>query len=237
MSSSYKIAELKSIPSLSELKRYKKNLKAVFFDMDGTLIDTEALHAKACIELIKRLRPEFKLPTSEEVKHLAEEVIGKPDPIVMAHLQEQNFFSSEYSVEWLVAEKNELLLQNINELKKDPHFLSKCLAPEMISLLEELTQAQIPLFLVTASEGPLAIRVLDGFSLSPYFSQMIFRETTKKSKPFPYPYLLALEKSGEIKEEILILEDSDTGMESAERAGISYIQASWYPGINNIELQ
>lgn len=60
--------------------------------------------------------------------------------------------------------------------------------------------------------------------LDAFFDFIISAEDTPRHKPFPDPYLLALEKAGAAAKNVIALEDSPSGIESAGKAGIEVIE-------------
>lgn len=214
------------VPSLEQLMAIKPNLKAILFDMDGTLLNSEVLHAKACFKLFTESgRKRISLELLEDLRH---DLIGKCDPEVMSILKQRELVNNKLSIQELVEEKNTILMKDL----KSGFDYEQCLAKEMELLLTQISQSTVTQAVVTASEGPLAHQLLDEFQLTNFFSFIITRASTPLSKPHPDPYLFAKEKLGLDDTEILIVEDSPTGIEAAEKSGIDYIVANWYKEVN-----
>ena len=53
-----------------------KNIKAILFDVDGTLIDTDSIIIESYREVFKKLRPEYKLTEKEELSFLGPTLIS-----------------------------------------------------------------------------------------------------------------------------------------------------------------
>lgn len=233
MSTRYKycLERLDSVPSLAALQRQYPHYRGFLFDMDGTLIDSEIIHAEATLIM---MGPRVKKIDPKEFPALKEELIGKADPEVMLILQNRGFLDDQVSISELVLKKNDILLDELKKKLKGPKGLEQYLYKEVVTLLEQIKMADIPMALVTASETDLAFELLDIFDLEHFFDSIVTRDSAEKTKPFATPYLLAQERLNLQSCELLIFEDSHTGMQAAEEAQISFIHANWYPGLERL---
>ena len=209
---------LDSVPSLSQLREEIPKLKALFWDMDGTLINTEKIHALATFEVIHNHQGLEKIK-KESIFNF---VLGQTDTEVFRRLNRGKLLS-DITLPEFISKKDELFLEMI----KNTHS-SECLKPEVSELLETAQKEGIINIVVTSSEKKIAKELLEYFKLNKYFHQFITREDTARNKPDPAPYKLALKLSQVTREEVVIFEDSPIGLEAARLSRISFIQANWY---------
>jgi HAD superfamily hydrolase (TIGR01509 family) len=94
--------------------------------------------------------------------------------------------------------------------------------PGAMELLEELTQAGVPCALVTMSYAPLARAVLDA-APNGSFGAVVTGDAVTNGKPHPEPYLTAAARLGVDVAACIAIEDSTTGIASAEAAGARVI--------------
>ncbi|MDH4468430.1 MAG: HAD family phosphatase [Bacteriovoracaceae bacterium] len=211
--------EWNHIPGISEFLQSFPHQKFVIWDMDGTLVDSERHHAVAISKTLNKL-----LGINISGEEILKKFIGKPDDMVFEELATQN--GKEISFRDFMKEKNEFLKQIYqapNQVGVD--FFRK----EILNLLSGLQKSHRTLALVTASENYFMHSILDLLPES-FFSLRVGRQDTALSKPHAMPYLYAMEKLGakNPKEEVVILEDSPTGLMAATSSGASVVKVSWF---------
>jgi HAD superfamily hydrolase (TIGR01509 family) len=179
-------------------------LRAVLWDMDGTLVDSEKLWDIAMHALYARmgavLTPEVRESTvggsSETVMRIVYDDLGlEPDPAAMAE-----------SADWLHDYTGELFERGLPW------------QPGAQEMLDGLTAAGVPMALVTNTRRDLAERALNSIGRH-YFSVTVCGDEVPSGKPAPDPYLRAAHLLGLPAEHCLAVEDSVTGTASAEAAG------------------
>lgn len=204
---SNKIISEFSVIKTSELLEITLNKDAIFFDMDGTILNSETLH----FEIIDLL-------THGKSGYTIDELYGLADSDVYPLLKD----SYPHSLEKFLDEKNELLLKKIPETPLDKIFKA-----EIFELIQELKKTK-KLALVTASEDVITDALLTHCKVKDFFDIIITRQDVQETKPAPDPYNLALKMLKTSKEKALVFEDSPTGIISAQKAGIDTIKVSWY---------
>ncbi len=199
---------LTSIPKLGTLLALFPTIKAIFFDMDGTLFPTEKHHALALREVLKEIGIE------KNWKDLMSDFAGDSDEQVHQKL------SCSIPLDIFLKKKNRFC---INFLRSET-----LLKKEMRELLDECMKASLKLGLVTSSEKKVTTMLLEQEKVSPFFQLVLTREDTPLNKPDPMPYLKAMEALGVSTSESLIIEDSPAGLEAAQKSQAYFVQAKWF---------
>jgi HAD superfamily hydrolase (TIGR01509 family) len=180
-------------------------IKAIFWDNDGILVNTEELYFNANrqifstigITLTKEKFIEFFLVQGKGAWHLAEE---------------KGFNINEI----------EILRQKRNELYTDMLHKGNLLldgASDVLSMLHD----KYKMGLVTSCRRNHLEVIHKNTELLKYFDFIITSDECKITKPDPAPYLMAVEKSGLKKEECIVIEDSERGLLAASAAGLKCI--------------
>lgn len=180
-------------------------LKAVLFDMDGVIVDTEPLHRKAYFKTFEAL----KIQVSET---LYASFTGNSTQKVCETL------ISHYNLDTSWQEIADTKRKHFKTLfDTDPDF---DLIPGVLQLIQHYYQNGITLILASSAHINTINWVFEKFELEKYFSGKISGAALKESKPHPEIFLLAAELSGEQKEDCMVIEDSTNGILAAHRAGI-----------------
>jgi HAD superfamily hydrolase (TIGR01509 family) len=174
---------------------------AVFFDMDGLLVDSETLWLETETEQMAQFG--YQWTPSDQAFSLG----GPLDRV-------GNYMSD------LIGGKRDgqsLMLEMIDRMiakfEKGLSFM-----PGAIDLIDDLKAHGIALTLVSASPRPLVDAALSNFEVSP-FVRSISCDDVKITKPDPEGYLLAASSGGHDITNCLILEDSLTGVTAARASG------------------
>ena len=175
---------------------------AVLWDMDGTLVDTEPYWIAEEHLLVERYGGTW---TAEHAKAL----VGNDLRVSAAYIQEHG------DVPLDVEEIVEVLLYGVVDRLR-AHVPWR---PGALELLQSLRQHRVPCALVTMSWTALAETFLaaapDGA-----FQTVVTGDRVDRGKPHPDPYLTAAQLLGVRATECVAIEDSVTGVTSAEAAGV-----------------
>lgn len=209
----------RTVPSLEVLKSAYPSVKAFFFDMDGTLFDTESIHADALLKMAAKyhIRPPFGPETVYEL------IVGKADHLVFDIIKYWEGVPAEWTARDFIDEKNEYVLHLLKAGELNDYF-SKAVQ----NLLQEAKAQDLTLHLVTSSERVVTEKLLKITGLENFFDLVLTRDDCPRHKPDPCPYLMAIKEAGLSPQEILIFEDSHVGLEAASLTSAHVIKAQWY---------
>lgn len=206
-------------PTLPILKTNFPTLKAIFFDMDGTLFDTEIYHTKAMLKIAKEY--DIKPPFSSDKVHAM--LVGKADYFVFDIIKDWDGFPKHWEVTHFVNEKNKHFLEIMAGEQGQNYF-----AEDLALFLQEAKKENLFLSLVTSSEKLVTEKLLKLCTLSDFFDLVLTRDDCPHHKPDPWPYLHAIKTSNCLPHEVIIFEDSKVGLEAAVSSGANVIKAEWY---------
>lgn len=182
-------------------------IKAVIFDMDGTLIDTEILYAKALKEVL----------ASKKLNLSIEEVIA----IVYGRSWQGVFETVE--LQYPQKFENEKDLQDqvtivFNKFIEDNQFIIE----SSLALLKKLAES-LPVTIVSGSSRDHLKEFIEIMNIQELIPFYIGSEDCVKSKPSPEGYLKAAEKLKVSPEHCLVFEDSNPGVLAAKAAGMKCV--------------
>jgi HAD superfamily hydrolase (TIGR01509 family) len=186
---------------VSEPNARTKSLEAVFFDMDGTLLDSEKLWTVALEDLAKWLGGEL---SSDAREAMVGSTLGRSVAILHDDLGVEA--DPESSGAYLIQRTAELFRTDL-EWK-----------PGARELLVAVHEAGVPAALVTSTHRRLTEIALDTLGRE-YFAATVCGDEVRRPKPQPDPYLLAAELLGVSPAHSVAIEDSPLGVASAEAAG------------------
>ena len=176
--------------------------KAIIFDMDGVVIDSEPLWEKSEKILIGNYGMDYKTDYRDKILGL-----NQSDS---ARLMKETF-NLELTIQEIIQKRLEILLSLYkNELK-------------LIDGIEKILYESSKNFKVgLASSSPREIIdfVLDKFEINKYFQSVVSGDCTNNGKPDPDIYLEAAKQLKTKPENCIAIEDSINGVLSAKNAGM-----------------
>jgi beta-phosphoglucomutase len=178
-------------------------IRAIIWDVDGTLVDTADLHYQAW----QKLAQEMGRPLSREEFNAT---FGRRNPEIIRGLFNENFSDAE--VLEIGTRKEEYYkaqaAQGIN------------LLPGVLNLLQGFAQAGVKQAIgSSAPRGNLEL-ILRITQTASYFDAIVGMEDTQRGKPDPEVFLVAASRIGVAPSECVVLEDAVAGIQAAKAAGM-----------------
>ena len=182
-------------------------VKAVLFDMDGTLIDTEKYYR---IFWPKALAQFGYHMTDEQVLFMRS--LGRP-------------FAPKQLKEWFGEKLDYYAVRDCRKRLMEEHLdrVGIELKPGAVEILEALKKRGILAAVATATDLERTEKYLRLVGLREYFDRLISATQVKEGKPSPDIYVYACEQLGLAPEECIAVEDSPNGVKSAYGAGCRVI--------------
>jgi HAD superfamily hydrolase (TIGR01509 family) len=180
-------------------------LKAIIFDMDGVLVNSEPLHRKAYFNMFE----EFNLNVSNR---LYESFTGKSTSAICKELCE--IFDLSISHEKLMFSKRKHFKTIFDN---DPEFQ---MIDGALSLIKNYFYNNLTLILASSASMTNINRIFKKFDLDKFFKAKISGADLKESKPNPEIFIKAAKLSGFNKSECIVIEDSTNGIIASKLAGI-----------------
>jgi HAD superfamily hydrolase (TIGR01509 family) len=177
-------------------------LRAVVFDLDGLIANTEDLYEQAGETVLGRRGKTYDA-------NLRERVMGRP--VVDAIQMMIDCHSLPDTVDSLICECGEVL-EKLIETSLAP-------MPGVLSLIDDLQSAQMPIAVATSATPEYAENVLTRLNLKHRFRFVLTAKDIHRGKPDPEIYLLAADHLGIPPEQMMVLEDSANGCRAGVAAG------------------
>lgn len=182
------------------------SVKALLFDIDGTLADTDALHLQAFNQVFGPRGHIFdRVRASKELMGFSNASIG------------ERFLPDEPPERRLaIMDEKEAAFRSLVAGKIRP-------MPGLMPLLARADRAGVPMVAVTNAPRLNAEMLLAGLGISDRFKTVVIGDELAHGKPHPMPYLTGLRAVNAASRLCLAFEDSRSGIQSASAAGIATI--------------
>ena len=180
-------------------------LKAVLFDMDGVIVDSEPLHKKAYYMMFN----DVGIDVSET---LFESFTGQSTLKICKTLCDH--FSLTNSPKYLVNLKRKhfkYIFENDKDFK---------LIDGVLDLIKDYIRNGLVLVLASSASMVTINNIFKRFNLDKYFTAKLSGADLHASKPHPEIFIKAAKSSGFKKDECIVIEDSTNGIKAAIAAGI-----------------
>lgn len=182
-------------------------IKAIVFDFDGVIIDSEKARYDAWQKVFSMYNKQ--LPLNEWIKNIGRAHYAA-DPFEI--LQKMTGF--QLPCEDLQRKAKEYELEYVSDIPA---------LPGVIKTIDNAGKLNIPIAIASSSSRAWVEGHLRRLSISNKFQTLICREDTSEHKPSPVPYLTAVKRLGCLPEETLAIEDSPLGIHSAICAGLKCV--------------
>lgn len=181
------------------------NIETVLFDMDGTLIDTNALIHESFVHTFNHYGLSF---TDDEILSFN----GPP-------LQDTfNTINPKLAGEMIDTYR-------VHNLANHDKFVK--VFPTVVETLERLKERKIKMAVVSAKMKPGVELGLEITNLRQYFDSIISVDDVNNPKPHPEPVVKAMEQLGGRKETSLMVGDNSHDIESGNNAGVQTVGVKW----------
>ncbi len=184
------------------------SVKAVLFDFDGVVVQSELLHRKTFLDVLSP----FGIRVSEE--RWFREFAGTGSRNIITRLM--NEAGVKKDVDGLMAVRRDLYAEHIKrgELR---------LVKGILGFLQKLKEMDIKCAVVSGGHSSNVNLALDRVGLRDFFGVVIGAEDITKRKPDPEGYLVAAQRLGVGPSECIIIEDSIAGATAAKAAGMKFV--------------
>lgn len=200
---------------MTDLKTLVKDKDVILFDMDGTLVNTEPLHAKAAVIVLAELGVKVDLMAC------IDQFYGMTDHVVLKTVCPQ---MSEAEIEKAIEQKNFHLINLFKKLAENEK--EKYITPGLFPFLQHLRRHNKKCAVVSASEDIIVLETLACFGIDSFVNLQMGRNQTALTKPHPDPYLEAMKRLNTTSARTLIFEDSPTGIKSASASGAKVVRVT-----------
>ncbi|KAA3460317.1 haloacid dehalogenase-like hydrolase domain-containing protein Sgpp isoform X1 [Gossypium australe] len=192
----------KSIPDLAPLE-------AVLFDVDGTLCDSDPIHHQAFQEMLLEIGFNNGVPIDEEffIKNIA----GRHNDDIAATLFPDDLPRGEKFLEDKEAMFRRLASDNLPPING------------LYKLTKWIEDHGLKKAAVTNAPRPNAELMISKLGLKDFFDVVIVGSECERAKPYPDPYLKALELLKVSKDHTFICEDSASGIRAGVAAGMPVV--------------
>lgn len=181
--------------------------KAIIFDMDGVIIDSEKYWKKAEYEVFTSLGVKITNEDSEMTKSMTTSEVTK-------------FWYRKYP--WKNKDLNiveQMVISRVIEFIENEN----CQMNGVKSFIEKLKTNNYKIGLATNSPNRIISVVLNKLDISHLFDSILSAEFEEKGKPDPTIYYNAAKRLETKPEDCIVIEDSYTGMLAAKNAGMTVI--------------
>lgn len=180
-------------------------IRAVIFDMDGTMVNTEDLWKEVNSELAEKYGVIFEV-------NLRTKMMGRKEEDALKIFRD--FYELSVSVNELLLARKQLLFEKIDKVAINPGLI------ELIGLLEKLN---IKKAIATSTYKDFAYAVIKAINVGENFPVVITGDTVVKGKPSPDIFIKAANTLGVEPQNCLVLEDAQNGVEAGYNAGMKVL--------------
>lgn len=182
-------------------------IKAIIFDMDGLMIDSERVTFECYQEILKGMN----LAMDEE---FYKTLLGKP--LKGIYQRFYDVYGNDFPIEDVIKDVHALMAKRF-ETEGVP------IKTGLKSLLEYLKENNYKTIVATSSNRDRVDTILSQAQITDYFDDSICGDEVTKGKPNPEVFLKSCQKLGVNVDEAIVLEDSEAGIQASYDAGIKVI--------------
>tara|TARA_Y100000590_G_scaffold461033_1_gene621709 strand:- start:1102 stop:1752 length:651 start_codon:yes stop_codon:yes gene_type:complete len=186
-------------------KLINRHIKAILFDMDGVVVDSEKLYSQSENKLLNQYGVKF----------------SDADWLQIKGCTEKQFYDLIYSKFDISISRNQLMIKGREFLKEI--FTQKLNYMNGFLKLHTIIKKKYKLALVTSTGKELVQHINQILSIENKFDLIITSHDTDLHKPNPKPYLMAMENFKLNANQCIVIEDSIQGIKAGQAAGCKVI--------------
>lgn len=185
--------------------------KLAIFDLDGTLFDTKDVNYNAYQNAIRMAKIDVKIDYDDFCKLYNGKNYREFLPKVIPNISEEQ-------------------LKKIHNFKKNIYqeYLDKAKKNELLFLMIEEIKEKFYISIVTNASKKNVEDILEKFSVKNLFDLLITQEDVENPKPSAEGFLKAMNYFNISKENTIIFEDSEIGIQAANKAETNYVKVYGY---------
>lgn len=183
-------------------------IKAILFDLNGTMIDDMQFHTKAWFDILNN-----DLKANLSIKQVKQEMYGKNSEVLIRVFGEGKFTTDEMDALSIEKEKR-YQKAFLPELK---------LINGLESFLAEAKAKQIKMAIASAAIPFNIDFVLDNLHIRDFFGAIVSADDVTTSKPHPETFTKAADLLNIKSEDCIVFEDAPKGVEAAQNAGMKTV--------------
>ncbi|MBY0356956.1 MAG: HAD family phosphatase [Candidatus Obscuribacterales bacterium] len=178
-------------------------IKALIFDMDGVIVDSEPLHLKAYQEFFSAYGIGYKQEENQQF-------LGCKDIAIADILIKR--YNLPLGPKELVQNKEQILCRLLRT-DAQPR-------PGLKRILQEATNLKVPMAVASSATMPAIELVMEVLQVRNYFHHLSSGDEVPNGKPAPDVFLLAAKRLGVQPADCLVIEDTLNGIKAAKAAGM-----------------
>jgi beta-phosphoglucomutase len=203
-------------------------IRAMMFDLDGTLVQSEKLKSLSYAIAVQQVRGLLE-PDARTIE-VYREMVGADRDVVSRHIMEGLGLEPDLrplmarhgvTEPWRVLTALREVIYN--QMVADPQVIRDNQWPHTVGLLRVARDTNCQTGLATMSYRKEVLHVLRSLDLEGFLDLVLTREDVRQPKPDPEIYLLAAQKLEVPPQECLVLEDSPNGVSAAVAAGMNVV--------------
>ena len=194
------------------------NIKAVLFDLDGTLVESMSMWGDIDVDYLKK----YHIPVPEGLQKAIEG---------LSMYQTAVYFKENFAIE----DSLEDIMDEWNRMAYKKYTTEIPLKPGVRAFLDVLKSKNIPCGIATSNSRILTEAILKSHQVENYFSVMVTGDEITNGKPDPEVYLEAARKLGVAPEHCLVFEDIPFGIMAGKRAGMTVCAVEDDYSMNDME--
>ncbi|WP_040213656.1 HAD family hydrolase [Clostridium polynesiense] len=180
-----------------------ENIKAVIFDLDGTLVDSMWVWEKIDNDYLKKMGYEVPLNLKDEISHLSFNQVAE-------------YFKDKFNI----VDSLEVIKDTWHNMAISEYSNNIPLKPGAEAFLKHIKNLGLKIALATSNSVPLLEAVLVKHNIYEYFDVIVTTNEVERGKNFPDIYLLCAERLEVKPEECLVFEDLYAAVMGAKAAGM-----------------